>query len=166
MSKTNKIFNIIYAFIVVLFFLDSLTSLNIKSQLLKSFVYFGLIVGTPVALLWNVGTIKIVSRKIILSILPIAIIITILFVGPIRFMYSTGAWHTQTILYQNGHSNFKKIEFQMQDVGSFGYNKRTVEVLYLTPLLMITNDVPGDIEKKKEWIKVDKFINELNLKVP
>jgi len=52
----------------------------------------------------------------------------------------------------------------MQDVGAFGYNKRTVEVFYLTPLFMITGEIPNDEEKRIDWIKVDKYVNELGLK--
>jgi len=83
-----------------------------------------------------------------------------------KFIFSTGAWRTQTILYQNGHFSFKTVEYQMQDIGALGYNKRTVEVFYLTPLFMITNEIPNDIDKKVEWVKVDKDVNELELKFP
>jgi len=83
-----------------------------------------------------------------------------------KILFSTGAWRTQTILYQNGHLSFKTVEFQMQDVGALGYNKRTVEVFYLTPLFMITSEVPNDIDKRVEWVKVDKDVNELGLKSP
>ena len=83
-----------------------------------------------------------------------------------KVLFATGAWRTQTILYQNGHLSFKKVEFQMQDVGALGYNKRTVEVFYLTPLFMITSEVPTDIDKRVEWVKVDKDVNELELKFP
>jgi len=58
------------------------------------------------------------------------------------------------------------VEFQIQDIGAMGYNKRTVEVLYLTPFFMITSEVPKDIEKKIEWIKVNKNSNEARLKYP
>ncbi len=54
----------------------------------------------------------------------------------------------------------------MQDVGAFGYNKRTVEVFYLTPLFMITSEVPNDIDKRVEWVKVDEDVNELELNFP
>ena len=67
---------------------------------------------------------------------------------------------------RNGHLRFKAVEFQMQDVGALGYNKRTVEVFYLTPFFMITSEVPNDIDKRVEWIKVDKEVNELGLKFP
>lgn len=69
-------------------------------------------------------------------------------------------------MYQNGHLSFKKVEFQMQDIGALGYNKRTVEVIYLTPLFMLTSEVPKDIDKRVEWIKVEKDVNELKLISP
>ena len=75
-----------------------------------------------------------------------------------KIIYSTGAWQTKTILYKNGHFSFKTIEFQTQDIGAMGYNKRTVEVLYLTNIFMITNEIPQDIDNKVEWIKIDKEI--------
>jgi hypothetical protein len=158
--------NIIYGLTAVLFLLDSLTSLDIKSQTLKSFVCFGLLIGTPLTLIWNAVSIKPRNRKIIWTILPTAILIFILIVGPMKFLFSTGVWRTQTILYQNGHLSYKTVEFQMQEVGAFGYNKRTVEVFYLTPLFMITSEVPTGIDKRVEWVKVDKDVNELGLKFP
>lgn len=80
-----------------------------------------------------------------------------------KILFSTGAWQTQTILYQNGHLSFKTVEFQIQDAGALGYNKRTVEVFYLTPFFMITSEVPNDINKRVEWVKVDKDMNEFEL---
>jgi hypothetical protein len=166
MTRTTKILNIIYGLTVVLFLFDSLTSFDIKSQDLKTFVHIGLLIGTPLTLIWNAVTIKPRNRKIIWTILPTAILIFILIVGPMKLYFSTGAWRTQTILYQNGHLTFKTIEFQMQDVGTFGFNKRTVEVFYLTPLFMITSEFPTDIDKRIEWVKVDKDVNELGIKFP
>ena len=87
-------------------------------------------------------------------------------IGPMKIMFSSGSWKTQTVLYQNGHLTFKKVEYQMQDVGSLGYNKRTVEVIYLTDLFMIVSHVEKDIDDRVEWVKVDKEVNELGLKFP
>ena len=166
MTRTTKILNIIYGLTVVLFLFDCLASFDIKSQGLKTFVYNGLLIGTPLTLIWNAMTIKAKNRKIIWSILPTVILIMILIDGPMKILFSTGAWRTQTIIYQNGHLSFKTVEFQMQDVGALGYNKRKVEVFYLTPLFMITSEVPTDIDKRVEWVKVDKDVNELELKFP
>jgi hypothetical protein len=90
----------------------------------------------------------------------------ILIIGPIDIIFSASSWSTQKIIYEHGHLNFKTVEFQMQDNGSFGYNRRTVEVTYITNLAMIIDSVDNDIDKKIEWIKTDKIINELELKFP
>ena len=166
MTRTTKILNIIYGLTVLLFLLDSLTSLDIKSQSVKSFVYFGLLIGTPLTLIWNAWFINAGNGKIIGILFPTIVLALILVVGPTKILFSTGAWRTQTILYQNGHLSFKTVEFQMQDVGALGYNKRTVEVFYLTPLFIITSEVPTDIDNRVEWVKVDKDINEIGIKEP
>ncbi len=150
----------------MLFLMDGLTSFDIKKQVLKSFVYFSFLIGTPIILLWNLFVIKTKTKRIIGAIYPTVFLVLILFVKPMKILFSTSAWRTQTILYQNGHLSFKTIEVQMQDVGASGYNKRTVEVIYLTPFFIITNEVSSDIDKRVEWIKVDKEINELGLKFP
>lgn len=166
MKQTTKILNLVYCLTVLLFLLDGLTSFDIKNQFLKSFVYFGFLIGTPIILLWNLFVIKTKTKRIIGTIYPTFFLVLILVVGPMKILFSTGTWRTQTILYQSRHLSFKTVEFQMQDVGASGYNERTVEVIYLTTLFMIINEVPSDISKRVEWIKVDKDVNELELKFP
>ncbi len=129
-------------------------------------VYFGILILTPVTLIWNLWRLKNKKQKIIASILPLLTLIGILIIGPLKIAFSSSAWKTQKIIYQNGHLKFKRIEFQMQDIGAFGYNKRTVEVIYLTDLFMIVKPVEKDIDKRVEWIKIDKEVNELGLKKP
>lgn len=166
MTRTTKLLNIIYGLTIVLFLLDSLTSFDIKSQSIKSFIYFGLLIGTPSTLIWNAWVIKTRKGKVIGTVFPTIVLTLILVVGPMNILFSLGAWRTQTISYQNRDSSFRTIEFQMQDVGAFGYNKRTVEVFYLTPFFMITSKVPKDIDKRVEWVKVDEDVNELELNFP
>jgi hypothetical protein len=168
--KTKKyistLLNGIFILTVLLFVFDGLTSFEIKNQAIKSFTYFGLMVLTPMTLVWNLWTLKTRKWKIISSILPTIALIGIMIIGPMKIMFSSGSWKTQTVLYQNGHLTFKKVEFQMQDVGALGYNKRTVEVIYLTNLFMVVSPVEKDIDERVEWIKVDKEVNELGLKFP
>ena len=152
--------------IVALFLLDGLTSFDIKSQGIKSFVYFGLLIGTPLTIIWNFLVIKKKTKRVIGTIFPTIILTLILVFGPMKILFSSGAWRTQTILYQNGHLSFKTIEFQMQDLGALGYNKRTVEVFYLTPFFMTTSEVANDIDKRVEWIKVDNEVSEIGIKAP
>lgn len=162
----SRILNGIFILILLLFVLDMLTSFEIKSQTIKSFAYFGIMALSPLTLLWNLWAFKTRKGIIIGSTLPILALIGILIIGPIHIGYSSSAWKTKKVLYQNGHFDFKKVEFQMQDVGALGYNKRTVEVTYLTSLFMIINPVEKDIDNRVEWVKVDKEVNELELKSP
>ena len=148
----------------MLFLLDSFTSFDVKSQALKIFICFGILIGTPLTLIWNLVVIKTKSKRIASTVFPSIILILVIFIGPLKILFSSGAWQTQTVLYQNGHLPFKTVEFQMQDVGAMGYNKRTVEVLYLTNLFIITSEVPKDIDQRVEWVKVNKEINELGIK--
>ncbi|WP_153798512.1 hypothetical protein [Foetidibacter luteolus] len=163
---TSAAVNILFIIMVALFSIEELTNFDIKSQLLKYFVYKGLLIATPLVLMWNLFFLKPIRKKIIGLILPVSISVAVITWGPLKLLLAAGAWQTQTILYQNGHLSFKKVELQMQDVGALGYNQRTVEVLYLTPLFMITNPVSKDIDKHAEWIKINKDVNEMNLTSP
>lgn len=164
MTQIIKTLNIIYGVIVLLFLLDDLTNFDVKSLATKTFIHYGILIGTPFMILFNILAFKGIKKKIAATVLPVIILIAVLIIGPEKVIFSAGAWRTQSVLYQNGHLSFKKIEFQMQDIGGRGYNSRTVEVLYLTPFFMITNKVPDDIDNKIEWIKTNKDINQLGLK--
>ncbi|MEI6950120.1 hypothetical protein V9K67_23245 [Paraflavisolibacter sp. H34] len=156
--------NIVYLAVLALFLMDGFTSFNIKSQLIKYFVYLGLFIGAPAILIGNAISFQPVYKRILSLILPILALILIFFIGPLEIVFAAGAWRTQTVIYQNIRSSFNKVEFQMRGRGALGYNRRTVEVLYLTPLFMVIRPVPRDIDTDVEWIKVDKEVNELGLK--
>lgn len=164
LTRLTTLLNVIFGLTVLLFLFDSLTPFDIRSHTIKSFVYHGLLIETPLILLWNFFALKSKTKRIVGTIIPTLILTLILIVGPMTILFSTRPWLTQTILYQNGHLSFRTVEFQMQDIGALGYNKRTVEVFYLTNLFMIVSDPPQDIGKKTEWIKVDKDINASRLK--
>ena len=157
-----RISNFIYVFIAVLFFADAMTQFDIKSQTIKSIVYYGFLFLSPGVLFLNLILLE-QKTKILRALFPIAMIISIFWIGPLKIGFSSGAWRTQSVLYQNAHFNFKKIELQMQDVGALGYNRRVVEVIYLTDLFMITKKVDTSIPLKIEWQKIEKEANELKL---
>ncbi len=121
---------------------------------------------TPITLIWNLLHFMRRNSKIISVTIPLVSLIGLLVVGPSKIAFASSAWKTQEIVYQNGHSHFKTVEFQMQDVGALGYNKRTVEVMHLTDLFMIVGPVDENIEERIEWVKVNIKVNELGLKYP
>lgn len=140
--------------------LDLSPNFDIKSQFIKSFVYLISTFGSIFLLILNI------QQKLnkLYFILPTIGIIGIFVLGPLQILNLKSTWKTQTILYQNKHYKNKTIEFQLQDIGTQGYNKREIEAFYLTKHFMIVAAVPKDIDKKVEWIKVNKDMNEQNLK--
>lgn len=164
MNKTTKILNAICCLTGFLFLLDNFTAIDVKSQILKSSIYFGFLIGTPIVLIWNLFSIKSIIGKVLGVVYPILFLILIAIMNPMTILLSSSVWQTQTILYQNNHLKFKTIEFQMQDIGARGYNKRLVEVIQVTPLFMLTSDAPNNIANQPEWHKVNKDINQIRLK--
>ena len=150
---------------VLMLLLNELTYFEIKNQQVKSFIYFGILVLPMLTLTFSLVFLKKTTRKVMGSILPILTLIGIFIIGPKNIIFSSSTWKTQSVLFQDKNLNFKKVEFQMQDVGNFGYNKRTVEVTYLTDFFMIVKPVGEYINEKNEWIKIDEEINELGLKL-
>ena len=97
------------------------------------------------------------------SIFPIIAFLQILSFGIINTFLSASSWKTQTIVYQNKFYSSKKVEFQMLDIGFAGYEERTVEVNYITDWFFISKE-DGIYNSDSDWKKVDKEINELELK--
>ena len=105
-------------------------------------------------------------NKKILIVLPIALVII---GGLICFFIPSLVWHlgssfkTQEIIYQHKTDSNVTIEFQMQDSGTFGYNRRIVLVakglIFDTTVSIDTTQID-----KSEWKRVNQYVNELGLK--
>lgn len=163
-TKIINILNLFYTIIFLFFILDTFTPLEIKNQNLKSFIYFGIIIFTPIILIINLWKGKSLKFKIITSIIPIFTLIGVVFIGLLKIIYLSSSWKTDRIIYQNKILTNKRIEYQMQDVGAFGYNKRTVEVIYFTENFIFVKPFNKNNFKSNEWIKINKVVNELGLK--
>ncbi|MFN3405871.1 MAG: hypothetical protein ACK40G_17385 [Cytophagaceae bacterium] len=96
------------------------------------------------------------------TLITFSVIVLLIFV--IDFITWGGGYKTQDILFRNKRFSNIRIEFQMEDIGAFGYNRRTVKVVQLTPLLRWTTYTEIDKIDMNEWIKVDEYVNELELK--
>lgn len=80
------------------------------------------------------------------------------------FLDWRGDWKTQTIKYQNLHLPNRTIEFQMQDKGARGYNRRHVDRIKILPFVEWTKEVKYDEIDTFSWKKVSIHVNELGLK--
>ncbi len=94
-------------------------------------------------------------------------VISILGIGYFStFLDWRGAWRTQTVEYRNLHLGNRTIEFQMQDKGALGYNRRTVDVIRLLPFLTWTTETSTSELDSLTWKLVNEEVNELGLKAP
>ncbi len=152
---------------VALFVLDVFGILEIKGEFLKAFIHSGSLLATPIIIAYNFFIRKSRRWNIWIGVTSVFIVLSFCIVvsqrGFLGYLISTESWNTQTVLYEHGHFGSKRIEFQMQDVGALGYNKRCVSVTYITNWFMITEKVDLDKNFGGEWIKVDKNVNELEI---
>jgi hypothetical protein len=81
------------------------------------------------------------------------------------FLDGRGEWKTQTVEYQNVHLSNRTIEFQLQDKGARGYNRRRVDRIEILPFIEWTKELePDSIFDTLIWKKVDIYVNEMGLK--
>jgi len=96
------------------------------------------------------------------------ILLTSLVVGllcaAVGFFTQNDNWKTQVILYQNLHLATRTVEFQMQDLGAFGYRKRTVERIKIIPFFDWIKEVRTSQLDKLTWKRLNQDVNELGLK--
>jgi hypothetical protein len=166
MKVLTPILNLAYGLLVILFVLDFKTRFDIVNQDIKQIIYYGMIVATPVILVWNIISIKFFKGKTFWIMFPSILLIILLFIGPMSIVFNSGAWQTQTILYEHVNSHRSRVEFQMRDVGALGFQKRTVEVRDLTRFLIVTKEIDDDFNPEKDWVRVDKEVNQLEIKFP
>jgi hypothetical protein len=164
MKGIKKIFYFIFAIFLFCYFfylLDKNAILEIKQQDFKTFVYLGLIASSFFSFVFSFFSFEKIRTKFILSFLPTIAIIQILCFGIVRTIFVSSAWKTQSVIYQNQFDSSKKVEFQMLDIGAFGYRRRTVEVNYITNWFFISKE-KGIYNS--DWKKVNLEVNELGIK--
>jgi hypothetical protein len=136
------------------------TDLEVTNGLIKKGVICIFIFGFV-----NVLTIK--RPWPLIKTLTVSTVVFALFLIFNRYLDWRGDWKTQTIIYTNNHLSNRTIEFQLQDKGSFGYNRRIVDRFKLFPFLSwtkkLTEENLANIDSLA-WDKVDIHVNEQGLK--
>jgi hypothetical protein len=154
----DRIIDILWIGFSLLFLLSITTKLEFISPMIRNISLLLTLSGFALIIL-RILKIKISERLNRIVFMPSLIV-----GGFIITMFDwRGAWKTQTIIYNHGHFKFKTIEFQMQDKGALGYNRRIVDVTNLAGFLRIVKPI-DTATVGLPWIKVDKDINELKLK--
>ena len=144
--------------IVVLFLIATWTTdLEVTNRLVNRGLIYILILGF-IALVTSGSA----AKKLTISIVAFG-----LFLGSAFFLDLRGNWKTQTIIFKNKHLSNRTIESQLQDIGAFGYNRRTVDRVKILPFVSwITNVTQEDLKTidSSTWDRVDIYLNEQGLK--
>lgn len=155
--------NLLLLLITSLFFADIYTDFEIRNAVLRYFVYSNFILS-PILIIFNLLLLSNIRIKLISLIIPILSLVVCLNLGYLRIIFNSTNWKTQTIIYQNIEADNLTIEYQMQDIGAFGYNKRTVSVNNIIGLFAVIKPIDIDTISKTNWKLLNKHINEIELK--
>lgn len=143
----SAILNAAYILAVFLFVFDALQIVEIKSQPLKYYTYYSFLLLSPLLFTTNYFIYKSKKKRLKTLFTPFIAILLILYISPLKIIFYASAWETiETISEKN--SKAKTVELQQQDIGALGYNTRTVEVTYLSPLFMITKTTNKNTKPK------------------
>ncbi len=79
------------------------------------------------------------------------------------FFYFGSGYKTQEVIYRHKENPDVRIEYQMEDLGAFGYNRRIVKI---TPILFFNATTKIDTSNidPAKWNRVDEFVNKLGLR--
>jgi len=154
----DKVIVILWVGFSIIFLISLVTNLEIKSSTIRNISFLLTVSGFAFVI------IKILKINIPEKFNRTLIFLLIVLSGLMFTMFQVkGDWNTQTIIYKHGHLNFKSIEFQIQDNGTLGYNRRVVEVTKLLGFLWIIESVDTN-KVGLPWIKVNIDINKLQRK--
>ncbi len=158
--------NILYGLILLIFLLDFFGIMEMKGREFSSFIYIITTLFMPLILIGNLIVFRKYGIFLTWRFWSSLVTLTICFysLAFLAYRFSSTNFQTQTIYYVSFQDCFRTIEFQMEDIGVFGYNKRYVEVTYLTPWLMITKQVDPKNDPGEGWVRIDWDVNELELK--
>ena len=135
--------------------INETSSYELSSQTIKSLIYYSLPISGIALIFLGILTNSTKLQKIIKFVIPSIVLLTLFNGGILKFMNATAVWQTRTVLEEN---NSKRTEFQVQDVGALGYNKRTVEVKHITNFLM-------KVDKSPSTLVDSKMLNKSNLEL-
>lgn len=106
------------------------------------------------------------SEPILRKAIRILTLIGLKYLNPLKILFDSAIWKTQTVGLINKNSENNKVEFQMKDIGALGYAKRNAEVYYLTKYFYVVLSKNYDERNfvGNDWKRIDGNINEIGLK--
>ncbi len=154
----SKLLFAVFLIATILLLADLITPIEIESIKLYWALLF---ISSTITIIYFERLFLNQSNKIISKIF--AILFGLFIVIRIIFLWGSD-WKTQIIIFQNLHLANRTIEFQLQDIGAFGYKRRTIDKLKLIPFVSFIKEVDENNLDTLTWKKVDIDVNEMGLK--
>lgn len=161
-----KIIRVTFYSMLVLFLFDICDVFQTKIEFFKALTYYGVLILPIPLLIMEFKTNRSLSKPILRKGIPMLTIIALLYINPIRIIFNTATWKTQTVVLISEKMTDHKVEFQMKDVGALGYAKRTAEVIYFSKYFYIVWEKKYDTRNfiAHQWKRVNENVNEMGLK--
>ncbi|WP_208796476.1 hypothetical protein [Flavobacterium fluviatile] len=154
-----KLFITLFIISASLILLNRFTNLSISSPL----IYWLLIFASYSIFIFLLN--EILKGKYRKALRILIIIIGIICIG-LYYITNLSFWGTQTIEYVNISDKNKSIEYQMRDLGGFGFKTRIIEKTKILPTINLIKEIDTTKINKTEWEKVEIEKNEMNIKFP
>lgn len=154
MKNSNYIYRILWTTLlssIAIIYLTEFSSYEIYNQHLKSIVYYSLPIIALCLLTYSIFAKTHKANKFLSILISILVFSFILIVSPLRYINATSVWETRTILLEHKNDKSKRVEFQVQDVGALGFNKRTVEVKHIMSWIMKVKPYSTKSVNKENW---------------
>ena len=161
-----KIIRITFYIVLFLFLLDIFDLFQTKIGFLKAVIYYGILISPIPLLIMEFKANRNLSETILRKAIPILTIIGIIYLNPLKILFNSATWKTQTVELINENKGNHKVEFQMKDIGALGYAKRKAEVYYLSTYFYLVLSENYDERNfiGTDWKRIDENINEMQLK--
>jgi hypothetical protein len=152
MKIAKILFLILWLVCTVIFIIGVLTPLDFNHRYIMYFTFFIFFNGV-----FSLGFFltNFIHPKI--NNVLVAFLGSLMLIGSYEFLPSFGSgsgWQTQDILYKQKENSKNIIAFQMNDLGAFGYDYRTVKILQITPLFKLVSELKK-VEVNNEWEEVN-----------
>lgn len=161
-----KLIRITFYSMLFLYLLDIFDLFQTKIGFLKIVICCGMLLLPIPLLILEFKANRSLTGSILRKGIPILTIIGLLYLNPIILFFNAATWKTQTVKLINENRTSHKVEFQMKDIGAFGYSKRTCEVQYFSKYFyfVVTRQYDDKNISGHKWKKVNQDINEMGLK--
>lgn len=136
-KRIQQFINLVGHVSLVLCVLISTTSFDIKSQLLKSVVVYGMVLYVLSVALYIFTHRKEMNKGVAAVLLFILVLIVANSNIPRFTRAISPAWETQRVLYEHKRLSNKKIEIQILNSDAGDNRNRTVIATYITPIFML-----------------------------